>query len=325
MKKIVGLKAKDYFLLAIVVICLAASLFLYLNKNFAISNSETKSETLESKVKTEIEKSEDGRTITRMFFDEDGTPYKTQSGNYGFISEKNEEGKLIKRTFVDADKKPININQGYAIVEYSYYDDNTVDTEMYFDKDGNPARNLNGSYGLKHQDGKTLHVNKNGEVIFNIENIATRVPAIVVIAVALLCLVLIIFRNKKPVVIAFLAGYLLFVFYITLLRSSGKTIVLTPFSSYRGFFTSYGARLEILNNIWLFAPLGAALRFVSHKKWIIFLPILLSVLIELTQLVFDLGFFQVDDIISNSIGAVIGYLVAYLFDRILSVLKAKIS
>ena len=71
---------------------------------------------------------------------------------------------------------------------------------------------------------------------------------------------------------------------------------------------------EILANIWLFVPLGAILYKLSHIWEIIALPIALSLVIECLQLFFDIGAFELSDIIANSLGGVVGVMICYLLE-----------
>lgn len=117
----------------------------------------------------------------------------------------------------------------------------------------------------------------------------------------------------KPGKIILLIVYLGFIVYMTiLLRETGESHAnLEVFWSYRQFFSNpyYGS--EILQNIWLFVPLGALMYGISRHRILILVPVLVSVLIELTQLIFGYGLFEFDDIISNSLGGFIGFFIAY--------------
>ena len=62
---------------------------------------------------------------------------------------------------------------------------------------------------------------------------------------------------------------------------------------------------QILANIALFVPLGLLL----DKKRYLLIPILISISIELIQLSTLRGFFEFDDILNNTLGAVIGWIV----------------
>lgn len=102
--------------------------------------------------------------------------------------------------------------------------------------------------------------------------------------------------------------YMLFILYMTMMyREIGiGRLRLDLFWSYRLFWTSPGLRLEILNNIWLFIPLGAIL-YRLYPKWIVaLLPFLVSVIIEVLQYVLSIGLCELDDMISNGLGGAIG-------------------
>ena len=81
---------------------------------------------------------------------------------------------------------------------------------------------------------------------------------------------------------------------------------------------------EILQNIWLFVPLGAIIRALTRKKIFLLAPFVFSVVIELIQLVFGLGLFEFDDIISNTLGGLLGYLIAWLFTELVIRWKRKL-
>ena len=76
------------------------------------------------------------------------------------------------------------------------------------------------------------------------------------------------------------------------------------FWSYRQFFSSASLREEILKNIWLFVPLGAAL---SERRYGWLCAVGLSVAIEAIQYVTGLGLAEFDDVVSNGLGAAIGF------------------
>lgn len=61
---------------------------------------------------------------------------------------------------------------------------------------------------------------------------------------------------------------------------------------------------NIIQNIVLFIPLG----FLVGGKRAIIIGLLLTIGIEITQYVFKLGYCEVDDVINNTIGVVVGTL-----------------
>ena len=68
---------------------------------------------------------------------------------------------------------------------------------------------------------------------------------------------------------------------------------------------------QILYNILAFVPLGILLPMLGRRfqrlKIILLCGFLLSVLIESTQFLLHLGWCDIDDVINNTAGAVIGY------------------
>ena len=62
----------------------------------------------------------------------------------------------------------------------------------------------------------------------------------------------------------------------------------------------------------MFVPLGIFIGFTEHKslKKILVIGILASLCIECAQMIFALGTFECDDLLHNTIGALIGYLLA---------------
>ena len=99
---------------------------------------------------------------------------------------------------------------------------------------------------------------------------------------------------------------------------------LIPFSEIRRFWLyreQLGIRSFIINvfgNIVFFIPIGLLLPNVSAKKFlrnffgIVFICALGSLVLEIMQMITKVGAFDVDDIILNTIGAAIGYLLFVL-------------
>ena len=67
----------------------------------------------------------------------------------------------------------------------------------------------------------------------------------------------------------------------------------------------------MINNIWLFVPLGTGLYRIFQKKWVLLIPFVISVAIELTQYITGLGIAEFDDVFGNTMGGWIGVLVAW--------------
>lgn len=116
-------------------------------------------------------------------------------------------------------------------------------------------------------------------------------------------------RKKKDFIFCILFGvYIAAVLWITLFSRIGE--------GYRGFLLPFHSYVEILKgdrqflfenigNVVLFIPLGVALKW-SGVKDVKKAGLLASLLIEVLQFTFALGTFECDDLIHNTLGAVIG-------------------
>ncbi len=135
-----------------------------------------------------------------------------------------------------------------------------------------------------------------------------------------LILLLIDRRTGWPVAVA----YLFAVLYFTILsRTPGeaRAALLTPFSTIRnalgwdGWFVVVNKTnlYALFANILLFMPFGFILPslFRFTRKWYIAVPFagMASLGIELTQYFTRMGCFDVDDLIANTLGAGLGYLI----------------
>ena len=107
-----------------------------------------------------------------------------------------------------------------------------------------------------------------------------------------------------------LAAYILFILMETVSgreRGVGR-VELVPFWSY----SHPELRMEIILNYILFIPLGILLYLCSGEKYglrVVIAGLLLSVSIELIQLLFNIGLFEFDDMIGNTVGCLIGAVV----------------
>ena len=95
------------------------------------------------------------------------------------------------------------------------------------------------------------------------------------------------------------------------------------FTSYRWFFKYNGEQVlrQLLINFVMLMPVGFLLSVVinaKHKYLITMaLSLLLTVFIETMQLITKCGSFEIDDIINNFVGAVIGMLIYMLLNKII--------
>ncbi len=82
------------------------------------------------------------------------------------------------------------------------------------------------------------------------------------------------------------------------------------------YFSTKEILLNLLGNVIGFVPLGFLLPIIRRKKTFSFLCVifvfLFSLAIEVLQLVFRIGVFDVDDLLLNTLGGLIGYLIYLL-------------
>ena len=131
-------------------------------------------------------------------------------------------------------------------------------------------------------------------------------------------------KNKIFFIWKVLRGFVLvcciFIFlYVTLCNRSQTTYMrckLELFWSYKEviFHKNQFILWQILWNILAFLPIGNAIYYLLGARRKLYKVVLyccvFSLGIELSQLIFRIGLFEFDDILHNTLGAVVGYLVA---------------
>ena len=134
-------------------------------------------------------------------------------------------------------------------------------------------------------------------------------------------------QNNFIVGIAFVLCVVIALYPSALIRAGGETreLVLEPFRSLKLYFdTGYEEWIRVIvMNIAMFYPLGCVYAcFNKNKKtkpWMFFVfAFLFSVVIETVQYAFSLGVSETDDVINNTLGALLGYLITYLFYKLLN-------
>jgi len=89
--------------------------------------------------------------------------------------------------------------------------------------------------------------------------------------------------------------------------------------NYRNKFSEVNYLTNIYGNIIAFAPLGYFL-FIFQKKYRLLsgllIPMFLSLAIEVSQYILSVGSFDVDDIILNTLGGFIVYLIMYVLYKL---------
>ncbi|MBR0162528.1 MAG: VanZ family protein [Oscillospiraceae bacterium] len=249
---------------------------------------------------------EAGRTEYEFYFDTQEEPVAVYSGYYGLYREYDKSGRTTLTTYLDAEGLPMDDSKGYATVTRTYAEDGSVASVRYFSAEGTPVTIGRGQYGVEYVNGRGVYLDEDGEPIFRLDNYLNTHPMIVLAAGVILTVIAVLTRKRGR--LAFLIFYLLFITVMTVwYRESGAPkIQLELFWSYRQFVSSKLLRQNILNNIWLFVPLGAALFCPEHRlRWL--WAVALSVLIEAVQALTGIGLCEIDDVISNGLGAIIGF------------------
>ena len=256
---------------------------------------------------------EEGRLAAEAYVDGTGQVVALPKGESGFINRYGSDGHIEEVVYVDGAGQPVMTTRGYSIVKKSYTSGGTLEREMYLDTDRKPVTLRKGYSGVRYRGGRKIYIDKDGNDVFMLSAFLHESHWAVALVGVALCIFII--RGGKIVNAVLLVLYLLFIAYMTLMyRESGLgRMNLDLFWSYRQFLTNRGLRYEILNNIWLFVPLGAILYKLFPKIWIVIVPVLISAAIETTQYVFGIGLCELDDIVSNSLGGLIGVLMCMSF------------
>lgn len=261
-------------------------------------------------VKTYLRDSE-GTVIGERYFDTEEKPVKSSLGQYGELYQRDEQGRISQITYLGADGNPTPTNAGYTVMKRTYHRDGTADTDMYFDADGNPMVLSKGQHGIKRSGKVNQLLDKNGHVMLCVDNILNGFPFMVVISGCVICLLILLLPKKMSIFLT--VAYVVFILYETLMfRETGDERTNFVLFSYADrFLTEQAVRVGVINNIWLFAPLGAGLYRIIQKKWVLLVPFLMSVAIETTQYITGLGIAEFDDVFGNTMGGWIGVLTAW--------------
>jgi glycopeptide antibiotics resistance protein len=117
-------------------------------------------------------------------------------------------------------------------------------------------------------------------------------------------------RKKASVFWIILLIYILFLFCFAVITREPKdnyTVRLDLFWSY--FHPSGNGYRDVVLNLLSYIPIGIMVGLISKKYRIgkaMLLGFLVSIVIELSQLIWKKGFFDVDDLFNNVVGALIG-------------------
>lgn len=116
-----------------------------------------------------------------------------------------------------------------------------------------------------------------------------------------------------------------FILYMTLLTrepsENHKNMLMHPFWEYANLFHNFSLHSahDIILNMILFIPFGFSVPLcfsnIKRLKFTAFGAAILSCCIELIQLIFSLGWCEIDDVFNNTIGACIGFSFYKIFDK----------
>ncbi|MBQ4057517.1 MAG: VanZ family protein [Lachnospiraceae bacterium] len=143
--------------------------------------------------------------------------------------------------------------------------------------------------------------------------------------------------------IAFVIYMIVLVYFLLLSDGFGRTVQrdeyqfnLIPFVeimrfvTYREYLGFYNVMINLVGNVVAFIPFGALIRWVINRsvRWyhVMGYTFLFSLSVELLQLIAKVGAFDVDDLILNTFGGLLGFFVYCIlrwFDRILDICKDK--
>lgn len=244
--------------------------------------------------------------IKESYFGVDGKPVVANGGQHCqkyTYNPSNRRESIV--SFWDVNEERVTIDKGYSLIERVCDESGSIYSEMYFNSHGAPVSLERGQYGIKRINGQNILLNKNGKILFCLDNLFTFIPWITVLIGVLLVISLVVM--PQSIRKYFVIFYLSFVLYQTFaLRDYIGGVRIELLWSYKQFFYNQFLRKEIINNIWLFIPLGAGVYLIFKKYKMLFAPVIISILIELCQFVTKLGLCEIDDIISNSLGVIAG-------------------
>jgi len=183
------------------------------------------------------------------------------------------------------------------------------------------------------------------EIINNIQSLMLPVMIIIGVEFLLIAFYYFFYNKKEPSVRkrnhvkklmlgALFIGYIVFVCELTIIGRGSSHFLqmnLQPFSGYIDAWKKYSLRdlQNCIFNILMFVPLGVFLPLLFPKfklfKWLFLVVVSATLSIETYQTLTGAGIFELDDLINNSIGGIIGYQLYRLVASIVQHKKLKIK
>ena len=144
--------------------------------------------------------------------------------------------------------------------------------------------------------------------------------------------------RKQSHTLLLISTIILILFFTFIVRENleirhvgSRGVCLTPFMEWKSLFSASNHWFyfwQIFLNIILFIPFGFILStnlYLYHRPRHLFLPILLSglfvsIIVELLQYLTSRGYSEIDDVINNSMGAMLGW---FMYVSMLKVARRK--
>lgn len=131
----------------------------------------------------------------------------------------------------------------------------------------------------------------------------------------------------KMVYLAILFFYIYFVIGITILSRVSTEIPVVNLKLFSTFQDDYHSRLYMYENVLLFVPFTMLLYLIFkriRKSYCFFIiGILTSLSIEIVQYITRRGFCEVDDIFTNVVGMMLGYIIVFTWHQGIKLAKKK--
>ncbi len=256
-----------------------------------------------------------GKVAIQRFYGPDGRPVSISIGYCGYQRAYDEEGRIVQTTYLGMNGETANTSRGYAI-EKIFYDKSGKKT-FYYDADGHPVTAGSYHFGIQETEDGNAYLNEDGEVLIRLDTVLHTNPGLVLVFIVVSVIAALLVKGKLRIALAVM--FLGFILYITM--AWRETWVsrsrLDLFWSYSQFLKNPKLRLEILENIWLFVPWGIMLRGVIGDRLhddakavlrTILICTALSIVIETVQFAAGIGLCEIDDVLSNGMGGMLGAL-----------------
>lgn len=131
------------------------------------------------------------------------------------------------------------------------------------------------------------------------------------------------FRDASGTFLVFYVCVLVYCFLLQRSPGGESGMNLIPFAMIFSYFGTmsyaYESIFYLIGNVLCFFPFGFFYRIYKRRfDWarLILVPVILSLLIEVSQILLGMGDFDVDDIIMNASGFYFGYFLSFLFDKL---------